>query len=148
MTQAECTAAVEAARAICSLARTGCISSDLDGNLIEDYNKNKTRKRNEMEADSEGRWKRKEKISRLSNSSSTSHQVEIYSDSAEETSRPTSVCDSCSARMDQWHSKLGAKPKWSAHADWSNLSGEESAASTIPPWSNSVTLADHDHEDS
>ena len=78
--------------------------------IFEDYNKNKTRKRNEMEADSEGRRKREEKISRLSNSSSTSHQVEIYSDYAEETSRPTRVCDSCSARMDQRHSKLGANP--------------------------------------
>ena len=37
--QAECTVAVEAASAICHLARTGCICFDLDGNLIEDNNK-------------------------------------------------------------------------------------------------------------
>ena len=66
ITQAECTAAVEAARAIGCLARTGCICFDLGGNLIEDYNKNRTRERNEMKADSEGRWKKEEKISRLS----------------------------------------------------------------------------------
>ena len=39
VTQAECTAAVEAARAICCLARTGSICFDLDGILIEDCNK-------------------------------------------------------------------------------------------------------------
>ena len=32
---------------------------------------------------------------------------------------------------------MGAKPKWSAHADWSNQSGEGTAFSTtIPPWRN------------
>ena len=36
-TQAECTAAVEAAKAVCCLARTGSICSDLDGKLIDDY---------------------------------------------------------------------------------------------------------------
>ena len=75
--QAECTAAVEAARAICCLARAGCICLDLDGKLIEDYNENKTRKRNEMKADSEGRWKKKEEISRPSHSLSSSFQVDI-----------------------------------------------------------------------
>ena len=48
VTQAECTAAVEAARAICCLARTGSISFDLDGNLIADCSRNKTKKRNNM----------------------------------------------------------------------------------------------------
>ena len=57
VTQTECTAAVEEARTICCLARTGCICFDLDVNLIEDYNKNKTRKRDEVEEDFEGRWK-------------------------------------------------------------------------------------------
>ena len=33
VTEAECTAAVELTRAFCSLARTGRISFDLDGNL-------------------------------------------------------------------------------------------------------------------
>ena len=50
------------------------------------------------------------------------------------TSNQASICDSCSARMDQRHSKLGVKPKWNAHADWSDMSGDESSASTIPPW--------------
>ena len=63
VTQAECTAAVEAAKSICYLTRTGCVCMDLDWNLIEDYSKNKTRKRDEMEEDFEGRWKWK--ISRL-----------------------------------------------------------------------------------
>ena len=48
ITQAECTAAVEAARAICCLARTGRICFDLDGHLIEDWNGNKTRTGNRM----------------------------------------------------------------------------------------------------
>ena len=52
VTQAECTA-VETAKAICCLARAGCICFHLDGNLIEDYNKNKTRKRDGMEEDFE-----------------------------------------------------------------------------------------------
>ena len=39
VTQAEYTAAVESAKATCCLARTGCICFDLDGNLIEEYNK-------------------------------------------------------------------------------------------------------------
>ena len=49
VTQAECTAAVEAARAICCLARTGCMCFDFDGNLIEDFNKkqDKEKERNE-----------------------------------------------------------------------------------------------------
>ena len=65
VTQAECTAAVETARAICYLARTRCICYDLDGNLIKDYNESKTRKRDVMEDDFEDRWKRKEKDTRL-----------------------------------------------------------------------------------
>ena len=47
VTQTECTAAVEEARAICCLARTGCICFYLGVHLIEDYNKNKTRKRDD-----------------------------------------------------------------------------------------------------
>ena len=31
---------------------------------------------------------------------------------------------------------LGAKLKWRAHTDWSNPSGDESAASTVPHWRN------------
>ena len=50
-TQAECTAATEAARAICCLVRTGSISFDLDGNLIENCSTNKTTKRNKMKDD-------------------------------------------------------------------------------------------------
>ena len=72
VTQAECTAAVETARAICCLARKGCMCYDLDGNIIEHYNESKTRKRDVMGDDFEGRWKRKEKDTRLPNSSSTS----------------------------------------------------------------------------
>ena len=99
------------------LAQTGHICFDLDGNLIEDYNKKKTRKKNEMKACSEGRWEKREKISSHSKSSSTSLHVDIYSDSAEETLNPTGFCASCSAKMVQRHSKLGAELQWSAHAD-------------------------------
>ena len=122
VTQAECTAAVEAARAICCLARTGSICFDLDGNLIEVCSRNKTKKRNDMKDDFEGRWKKEQaEIARLSHSLSSSVHVDIS--------------DSCSAEeMSQKHYKLGAKPKWRAHhADWSNMS-EESSATAIPLW--------------
>ena len=46
--QAECTSAVEAAKAECCLARTGTCTLILDGKLIEDYkNKTRTKDRNE-----------------------------------------------------------------------------------------------------
>ena len=47
VTQAECTAAVEAAGAICSLAQTGSICFDLERNLIEECNKIKEEKQND-----------------------------------------------------------------------------------------------------
>ena len=98
VTQAECTAAVRAARAICCLARTGSICFDLDGNLIEDSSRNKTRKRNKMKDDFQGRWKKEEEeISRLSHSLLSSVHVDISdSGSAEE--------------MSQKHYKLGSNP--------------------------------------
>ena len=81
--------------------------------MIENYNENRTRKWNEMKADSEGRWKK-------SHSLSSSFHVDICdSDFAEE--------------MDQKHSKLGAKPNWCAHADWPKMSGDESSTTTMPP---------------
>ena len=49
VTQAECRAAVDAAKAICSLARSGSFCFDLDGNLIEDYSRNTTKKRHKNE---------------------------------------------------------------------------------------------------
>ena len=121
VTQAECTAAVRAARAICCLARTGSICFDLDGNLIEDCIRNKTMKRNKMKDDFEGRWRKEEEdFSRLSQSLSSSVRVDISdSGSVEE--------------MRQKRYNLGAKPKWSAHADWPNMSGDSSATPT-PPW--------------
>ena len=122
VTQAECTAAVDAVKAICSLACCGSICFDLDGNLIEDYRGNKTKKRNKMKDDFEDGWrKEEEEISRLSRSLTSLVHVEISdSGSVEE--------------MSQKHFKLGAKPKWSAHADWPNLS-EDSSTTPIPPWS-------------
>ena len=78
VTQAECTAAVDAAKAICSLARCGRICYDLDGNLIQDYRRNKTKKRHRMSEEFEGRWRmREEEISRLSRSRSSSLLVDI-----------------------------------------------------------------------
>ena len=79
VTQAECTAAAEAARAICCLARTGSICFGPDGNVIEDCSRNKTRKRNKLKEDIEGRWKKEEeKISRLSHSLSSSFHVDFF----------------------------------------------------------------------
>ena len=75
VTQAECTAAVEAARAICCLARSGSICFDLDS-LIKDYSRNTTKKRNKMKDEFEGRWRmEEEEISRLSRSLSSSVHV-------------------------------------------------------------------------
>ena len=45
VTQAECTAAVEAARAICCLARIGSIYFGLAGNLTGDCSRNNTKKK-------------------------------------------------------------------------------------------------------
>ena len=67
------------------------------------------------------RKKEEEKISRLSHSLSSSDHVD--------------TCDSDSAEeMDQKHSKLGATPKWCAHADWPIQWSEDSPTWTIPPW--------------
>ena len=101
VTQPECTTAVEAARAICCLARTGSICFDLDVKLIEDHNGNKTRQRNGMKEDTEGRWKRPEITSRFSNSSSTSRNFDILPDSDRKTSHHADFCDTCSSKMDQ-----------------------------------------------
>ena len=61
-----------------------------------------------------------EEISRLSRFLSSSVHVDISdSGSVEE--------------MSQTHHKLVAKPKWSAHADWPDLS-EDSSTTPIPPW--------------
>ena len=126
MTQAECIAASEAAIAICCLARTESVCFDLEGKLNEDFSRNKTKKRTSMNEDVEGRWKKdEEEISRRSHSLSSSFQVDISdSGSAEE--------------MDQKHCKLGAKHKWSAHADWSAKSdwSDDSSTTPIPPWRN------------
>ena len=59
ITQADSTAAVEAAGAIRCLTRTARICFDLDGNLIEDWNENGTRKGNRTKERYEGRGKRK-----------------------------------------------------------------------------------------
>ena len=127
ITQAECTAAVEAARAICGLARTGRICFDLDGHLIEDWNGKKTRTGNRMKEDCEDRWKRKTKdeeadLARISHSVSTSVLVGI--------SDPFSA----EKMTSQKHHNLGAKPKWSAHADLPYLGNDESSTTPIPPW--------------
>ena len=74
-----------------------------------------------MSEEFEGRWRmQEEEIFGLSRSRSSSLHVDI-SDSgyAEE--------------MSEKHYKLGAKPKWSAHADWPDLS-EDSSTTPNPPW--------------
>ena len=59
ITQADNTAAVEAARAFGCLVQSGCISFDLDGNLVENWDKNDKGNRNKMKEPSEDRHKRK-----------------------------------------------------------------------------------------
>ena len=95
---------------------------------------NKYKKQNEGRP--EGRCKRmvndeEEEIARLSNSLSSSVHVGLL--------------DSCSAKemTRQKHFKLGAKPQWSAHADWPNMS-DESSAIPIPPWRDKSPLANCD----
>ena len=118
----ECTAAVDAAKAICSLARCGSICFDLDGNLIEDYRRNKTKKRHRMSEEFEGRWRDCEKR-RFLDSHAPDHHLWLVD-----------ISDSGSVEeMSQKHYRLGAKPKWSAHADWPDLS-EDSSTTPNPPW--------------
>ena len=89
MRERECTAAVEATRAICCLARRGSICFDLDGKLIEDSSRNTTKKGNKMRDYFEGRWRmEEEEVSRLSRSPSSSVHVDISdSGSVEEMSQ-------------------------------------------------------------
>ena len=88
---------------------------------IEDYRRNKAKNRHKMSEEFEGRWRmQEEEISRLARSRSSSLHVDI--------SHPGSV-----EEMGQQHYKLGAKTKWSAHADWPDLS-EDSSTTPIPPW--------------
>ena len=69
---------MDAVKAICSLACCGSICFDLDGNLIEDYRGNKTKKRHKMSDDFEDGWrKEEEEISRLSRSLTSPVHVEI-----------------------------------------------------------------------
>ena len=105
-TQAECTTAIETTRTICCLAQKRCVCFNFDGNLIEDWSGNKTRTRNRMREDHEGKFKRKvndeeEEIAILSNSSSSSVHVGLL--------------DSCSAEemTNQKYFTLGARPEWS-----------------------------------
>ena len=127
ITQAECTTAVEAARAICRLAQTGSSCFDMDWNLIKDWSGNKTRARNRIKEDYEGRWKRKTKdeekeVARLSHLLSSPVHAGIW--------------DSCSVEemTSNKHYNSGAKPKLSAHAEWPNMSGDEFSATPIKPW--------------
>ena len=76
-----------------------------------------------MDEDFAGRWKKEEKILRLSRSLSSSFQVDISDPSSAE-------------EMGQKHSKLGAKPKLCAHDDWPSMSGGEFFTTTVPPWRN------------
>ena len=104
--------------------RCGSICFDLDGNLIEDYRRTKTKKRPKISGEFEGTWRmQEEEISRLSRSRSLSLLVDMSdSGSVEE--------------MSQNHYRRGEKPKWSSYADWPHKSGD-SSTTPIPPWSDS-----------
>ena len=69
-----------------------------------------TRKINVMGDDFEDRWRKKEMIS-FCKSSSTSRQVDMSSDSVEETSYYPDFCDSCLAKMDKETAHLEPSPK-------------------------------------
>ena len=68
-----------------------------------------------MKKDCQRIWKRKAKDEE-EDSARTSHSVS--------TSVLVGISDSCSVEemTSQKHHKLGAKPKWSAHADWPCMS--------------------------
>ena len=61
---------------------------------------------------------------------------DILSDSDWKTSHEADSCGSCFSKMDHRQAKLVAEPTWSAHADWPNVSGDESSTTPIPPWRN------------
>ena len=106
----------EVARAICCLVQSGCIRFDLDGNFVEEWDKNDKRNRNKMKEQSEDRHNRKlddanHDSADISNSISLSLHAEMIS------SR---------------HFNLGARTKWQAQATPSHPcpSGEP----VVPPW--------------
>ena len=125
ITQAETTAAVEVARAICCLVQSGCTRSDLDGNLMEDWDENGKGNRNRMKDHTEGMHKSKlddgnhDIAADMSNSIALSIPADI----------PTSISVSLSAR----HSKLGARPKWRAQAAPSQPCAS-CGDTVVPPW--------------
>ena len=122
-TQAETFAAVEAAKAICSF-RTGSISFDLDGNRFGGWDKNE--KRNRKKIGNEGGRTRifhdeGQDVARFSRSASSSVLAGI------------SDLFSVKEMTNQRYSKLGAKPKWAAHADQPTLACGETPLTPIPP---------------
>ena len=143
VTQPECTTAVEAARAICCLARTGSICFDLDVKLIEDHNGNKTRQRNGMKEDTEGRWKKPEITSRFQ---ILHPHLVILSFFRTLIGRFRIKQISVTLALPRWI--RGLPPTWSAHVDWPNVSGDESSTIQFHSGDISVALADHDYKDS
>ena len=101
-----------------------------------------------LEDDIAEEWEWREKNSRPPNFSSASRSADILSGSTEEPPH-SDFGGSRWTKMEQSRCKLGATPKWSAHAGWSNQCGEDSAVSTaVPPWRNRSLLADYDNENS
>ena len=105
ITQAETTAAVEAARAICCLVQTGQIIFDLDGNLIEEWDKTAKRTKIRMEENTEKRRKRKIDDDNFASPTDTSR--------SNFASLPAVISASISAKemTSSRYFKLGARPK-------------------------------------
>ena len=96
----------------------------------EDVHRADANRLENMKDEFEGRWRmEEEEMSRLSRSLSSSVHVDISDSGSFE-------------EMSQKHYKLGAKPKWSAHADWPNLS--EDTYSTVE---GQITVANHYDKD-
>ena len=104
ITQAESTAAVEAARAFCCLVHSGCIRIGLDGNVMEDWD-------DRMKDHTEDRHKRKR--------DAENHDIDADIANSISLSLPADILVSLRATNEMAsarHYKLVARPMWPPQA--------------------------------
>ena len=78
ISQAETTAAVEAARATCCLDQSGQNIYDLDGKLIDEWDKSAKRTKNKMKDNTEERRKRKLDDENYASATDMSHSTSVF----------------------------------------------------------------------
>ena len=127
ITQAETAAAVEAARATSCRAQTGQIIFGLDGNLIEEWDKNAKWTKNRMKEHTEERRKRKLADEDFASSTDNSH--------SHSASLSAVISESISAKVmtSSRYFKLGARPKWTTQPAPTQPC-PNCGETTIPPW--------------